>query len=305
MPDNLKWAVRKSGSWIINLLVDTNKVGPGLDMTMTADGNLHLAYFNDNQLNYGKYDGTELEPGGGGQLVPLRGQHVHRCELGRPGLHKLLREDVDESGIRLAWGTTGNWKYQWVMEKDASGPGYSNALAFDSTGAPHVAFINQAQPSTLGVSNFYYGLWSNGTLDFDDITGKVSADSDSSGRVHVVYYDQTNQTLKLAAMVVVPSPPLSLTVLTGDAFVQLSWNAPTNDGGAPVTQYLILRGNSESTVRPYLTVTGTMYNDTGLVNDIPYYYTVKAINTEGASPASNQVSATPQGEGGEDPSTTP
>ncbi len=55
---NLKWAVRKSGSWIINLLVDTNKVGPGLDMTMTADGNLHLAYFNDNQLNYGKYDGT-------------------------------------------------------------------------------------------------------------------------------------------------------------------------------------------------------------------------------------------------------
>jgi hypothetical protein len=300
-PGNLKWAVRKSGSWIINLLVDTNKVGPGLDMTMTADGNLHLAYFNDNQLNYGKYDGTNWNLAVVDNSFPCGVSVSIDVNANSQVFISYYVQDAGESGIRLAWGTTGNWKFEWVMPKDASGPGYSNALAFDSTGAPHVAFVNQAQPSTLGVSNFYYGLWSNGTLDFDAITGKVSADSDNSGRVHVVYYDSTNQTLKLATMVVVPTAPLSLTVLTGDSFVQLSWNAPTNDGGAPVTQYLISRGSSESTIRPYLTVTGTVYNDTGLVNDIPYYYTVKAINTEGASPASNQVSATPQGEGGEDP----
>ena len=47
-------------------------------------------------------------------------------------------------------------------------------------------------------------------MDYDAITGKVSADSDSSGRVHVVYYDSTNQSLKLATMVIVPSAPLSL-----------------------------------------------------------------------------------------------
>jgi fibronectin type 3 domain-containing protein len=95
----------------------------------------------------------------------------------------------------------------------------------------------------------------------------------------------------------VPMAPQSLTATAGSLTVRLSWSAPSSDGGSPITGYNVYRGTSpgqESGTPVATNVTTTSFNDSGLTNGTTYYYTVKAVNAVGTSPASNEASATPQ-----------
>ena len=93
----------------------------------------------------------------------------------------------------------------------------------------------------------------------------------------------------------VPSAP-TLQASAGDSQVTLTWSVPF-DGGSPITGYNIYRATTsggEGTT-PYVTVDSstTTYTDTGLTNGVPYYYEVTAVNTNGESAPSSEVSATP------------
>jgi fibronectin type 3 domain-containing protein len=81
-----------------------------------------------------------------------------------------------------------------------------------------------------------------------------------------------------------------------DGRVSLSWNAPSEDGGAPVTAYRIYQG---PTLGPLTLVAETgdvrSYNDTGLTNGETYYYQVTAVNEVGEGPAKDPVWAVPIG----------
>jgi fibronectin type III domain protein len=93
----------------------------------------------------------------------------------------------------------------------------------------------------------------------------------------------------------VPGAP-TLSASGGDAVVHLTWTAP-GDGGSPIEWYEIYRGTSSGSEVLLTTATGTSYDDTAAANGTSYYYTVKAVNAIGTGPASNEVSATPQGGG--------
>ncbi len=98
------------------------------------------------------------------------------------------------------------------------------------------------------------------------------------------------------AAVTVPSAPQGLTATGGNGAVQLSWSAPASTGGAAVTGYNVYRGTSagnESTTVA-TNVTTMSFTDSPVTNGTTYFYTVKAINSAGMSPPSNEVSATPQ-----------
>lgn len=95
-----------------------------------------------------------------------------------------------------------------------------------------------------------------------------------------------------------PGAP-TLTATAGDTKVILSWNPPANDGGSAITSYSIYRGTTpggESTIFPTGSTNGltSTFTDSPITNGITYYYIVKASNSVGQSPASNEVSATPQ-----------
>ena len=93
----------------------------------------------------------------------------------------------------------------------------------------------------------------------------------------------------------VPGSPTGLAATGSPGQVALSWTAPTDSGGSPITGYKIFRTTTAGSYgpTPIATVTGTSYTNTGLTNGTTYYYIVKATNSIGDSPASNEASATP------------
>ena len=95
----------------------------------------------------------------------------------------------------------------------------------------------------------------------------------------------------------VPGAPTSLTATaSGTTTINLSWDAPSNDGGASISGYRIEvspNGNSSWTDRVANTGTTTAsYSHTGLSAGTTRYYRVSAINSVGTGAASNVVDAT-------------
>jgi fibronectin type 3 domain-containing protein len=93
-----------------------------------------------------------------------------------------------------------------------------------------------------------------------------------------------------------PSEPRNLAASAGDAKVSLSWIAPQSDGGSPILTYIVYRGVAAG-AESYLTDAGNSLNyvNTGLVNNITYFYKVGARNAAGEGPRSASVNATPTG----------
>jgi len=101
----------------------------------------------------------------------------------------------------------------------------------------------------------------------------------------------------------VPGSPTNLTAVSSSATqINLSWSAPSNNGGSPITGYNIERespiGGGWSTIVANTGSTSTTYNNTGLIYNTQYNYRVSAINSVGTSAASSEASATLPPNGG-------
>jgi predicted phage tail protein len=91
-----------------------------------------------------------------------------------------------------------------------------------------------------------------------------------------------------------PSAPRNLAVAPFRPHgLRLTWLAPLTDGGSEVTAYQIWRGTAPGAETLYVTVGAvTGYIDAGATNKrVRYYYVVRAVNTAGAGPPSNEVNA--------------
>ena len=91
-----------------------------------------------------------------------------------------------------------------------------------------------------------------------------------------------------------PSVPTSLTADGGVTQASLSWNAPTQSGGADVTDYVVeYSSNSGSTWTVFAdgVSTSTTATVTGLTNGTTYQFRVKAVSSGGTSEPSATVSA--------------
>jgi hypothetical protein len=105
---------------------------------------------------------------------------------------------------------------------------------------------------------------------------------------------RVDQMTVTAATASVPSAPTNLTASAGNTTVSLSWtSSPT---GSPIS-YEIYRGTMSDgeAITPIANTNGTTtsFTDTGLNNGTAYYYVVAAINAQGISPDSNEVSVAP------------
>jgi fibronectin type 3 domain-containing protein len=79
----------------------------------------------------------------------------------------------------------------------------------------------------------------------------------------------------------VPSAPLDLTVRKNGGIVILTWTAPSDDGGSPITGYKVLRGLTPYSLKPVATVNTTSFQDSDLPTGKTYFYAVVAVNLVG------------------------
>ncbi len=81
----------------------------------------------------------------------------------------------------------------------------------------------------------------------------------------------------------VPSAPTSVTATAGNAQANVSWTAPTSNGGSPILSYTVTSTPAGGTAS---TLGATSTTVTGLTNGTVYTFTVVATNAVGPSAAS-------------------
>src|SRR5207249_154710 len=93
----------------------------------------------------------------------------------------------------------------------------------------------------------------------------------------------------------VPRAPTGLTSTASlSSQINLSWTAPTNNGGSPITNYKIYRSTSSGTETGYVNLGNVnSYTNTVFTPGVTYFYKVRAVNSVGLSSLSNEASATP------------
>ena len=96
---------------------------------------------------------------------------------------------------------------------------------------------------------------------------------------------------------IVPDPPTNLVAIaTTSTLIDLTWDAPENTGGAPLTSYRIeVSEDGAASWTDLESATGTdltAYQHTGLHPGLTRHYRVSAINVAGAGLPSNVASAT-------------
>ncbi len=153
---------------------------------------------------------------------------------------------------------------------------YVRRLAPSETGTAQVTTTAETFPGT-----YYYGAC------VDPVSGESDTTNNCSAAVAVTVG---------GAPASVPGAPTGLIAnADGQTQIDLSWTAPSDDGGAVITGYRIevsTDGSSWSDLVADTGSTGTTYSHTGLTAGSTRHYRVSAINSAGTGTASNAANAT-------------
>ena len=138
--------------------------------------------------------------------------------------------------------------------------------------------ISLTAPSFAGT--YYYGACVDAVSSETDTTNNCSA----------------AVTVTVGAVTSVPGAPAGLTATAnGQTQIDLSWTAPSNDGGAAISGYLIevsMDSSAWSDLESDTQSTTTTYSHIGLTAGSTRHYRVSAINSAGTGRASNVANAT-------------
>jgi titin len=91
-----------------------------------------------------------------------------------------------------------------------------------------------------------------------------------------------------------PSAPRNLVAEPGNGTINLSWAAPSSNGGSAITGYRVYQGTAPGGEMLLATIGNVLtYTHAGLTNGLTYYYKVSASNGVGEGEQSVEASATP------------
>jgi hypothetical protein len=148
-----------------------------------------------------------------------------------------------------------------------------------------------SSPVTLGTATLDVGRYNfplSAVINVYDSGNSVIASSPAS----IYGGDMFSVTVSSTA----PTSPTGLTAVPVlSSQINLSWSAPSDDGGSPITGYKIERSVSGGPFSVLVANTGsdaTTYYDTGLAHSTLYSYRVSATNSVGTGATSNTASAT-------------
>jgi hypothetical protein len=135
--------------------------------------------------------------------------------------------------------------------------------------------------------HLHFGVYVTGSWNAIDPYGWTGSSADPWP------YDQGDLWLTGSPQYPLPFEPLNVTAIPANGSAQVSWTAPSFDGGSPIISYIVTASPGGATA----TVPGTALTATvpGLTNGLLYTFTVVAINPVGNGPTSAPSNAVKPG----------
>ena len=160
--------------------------------------------------------------------------------------------------------------------------------------------FNVAINGTTVLTNF--DIYATAKANYTAVVEQFTAMANSSGQIVIAFsngaVDQpmVNGIEVLGAATscsAIPSAPTGLTATASSSTaIGLSWTAVTPPANCTISSYNVYGGTTTNPTTLIANgVTGTTYSNTGLTASTTYYYVVKAVDADGTSVASTQVSA--------------
>ncbi len=238
-----------------------------------------------------------------GLVIPASAQTaVHSCGDGVQCSYKIsaIEKNSNASGVSsAAVAATGS--------SAAGAPLNLTAASGGSIGAVDLAWSPPANSGTFPVTGYVFKRSINaGPFSAPIATGSAatsSTDTACGGGNACTYQVAATTAAGIGAYsssataegANVPSAPLGLAATPGGTFgsVDLTWNAPMDDGGWPVTGYFLERSTDGGSTWPQSWNLGTSpsYTDAACGAGTACTYRVSAVNARGTGPASNTAAA--------------
>ena len=180
----------------------------------------------------------------------------------------------------------------------AGAPTITSVTAGD--GQLSVAFTAPSDTGGAAVSNYAYQLNGGSWVLVGATTSPFTISSLTNGTEYLVRVRAVTSEGDGAASGpatgtprTTPGAPTSVSGTAGDTFVDVAWTAPSSDGGASITDYVVQvkAGSGSWSTFADGTSSGTSTRVTGLTNGTSYTFQVAAVNAAGAGSYSSASSA--------------
>jgi Ca2+-binding RTX toxin-like protein len=250
------------------------------DITFTANGRVLVTQTGPLAVNQKVTDGTDT----------LR--NIERLQflgsVGTPDEFFNIRTPNAPTNVvataNTAAGANGSVSLTWTRAADCVCPDITSQEIVVSTGGVVVNTITGLAPGATGPRNVP-GLINGLTYTFQ----VRAVNTVGAGPLSAVTPDST--AIPKGPPTNAPGTP---TAVRGNAQATVTWAAPANTGGLPLTGYEVEYRANGVVVTPNLLVAGSPTTITGLTNGAAYRFRVRAINAAGAGPFSAlSVAVTP------------
>jgi methionine-rich copper-binding protein CopC len=211
-----------------------------------------------------------------------------------------------------AYDSDGNesWISNELMGDFRTAP--SEVTGLDGTAGNTAAILSWATPATTGgaaITDYIIeqstdnGItWVLSFYDGEDDDTSVALTSLTNGTtytyrvsaVNIIGTGPASSSFSLTP-VTIPGQPTGLEAIADNQVADLTWNAPSSDGGSPITDYRIEYSSDSGTTWVLFgdeTGTATSLLVTGLTNQLQYSFRISAVTAAGVGPSSSEVSAT-------------
>ena len=274
------------GSVSISSLVGYTLAGEPISVAINDSSNSTLATFTAPLLGKGQFN-FEINSTTAKQIFTKSGNYtivLTHIPTGvqRSAVLAYTASTIAPSAPQNLQSTAGNSQValSWSIPQNNGGSSITNYDVYRGTSSGSETLLAQAGNDT----SYTDGTVTNGQTYFYTVTA-------------VNYVGESAPSNEVSATPIgPPQPPTGLTATGALLKINLNWNAPSNDGGSPITGYMIEKstdnGNTWSTLVANTGSTGTTYSDSNVLPLVTYMYRVSAINDMGSSSPSNIASAT-------------